>query len=315
MPSGWYPVARAMLRWYPPSWRARYGDELLDVLDEHDVTARTVRNLFLHAMLARLQPRLSGEGAFVMPRLRPRLLALVTAFPLFLLAFGGWFIADEPTDSDMIIAATGGTMPVWRVAETVMGLCLEIMVVALIVCALVVAILRARGGRRWRAIGHWVAAALIASGATVLVATAAIHSDTPPPHPELFLLVLVVGVLTGMFILGNAAARARSDRRTAQLVVVPAAFVSTVLLAAFVALVGYAADMAVHGIPLITDAIPGDGSTGSVHVYPIDALPADHGDWLPSMVGALVVSLVAFAGATSAVVGAIRGLRVAAAPA
>jgi hypothetical protein len=35
------------VRWYPMTWRDRYGPELLEVLEQHDVTPRTVGNLLL----------------------------------------------------------------------------------------------------------------------------------------------------------------------------------------------------------------------------------------------------------------------------
>jgi len=35
-------LARGIVRGYPPAWRERYADEVLDVLDQHRVTLRTV---------------------------------------------------------------------------------------------------------------------------------------------------------------------------------------------------------------------------------------------------------------------------------
>jgi hypothetical protein len=231
---------------------------------------------------------------------------------MFLLAFGSWFVADEPMDSRLVVATTRDSLPVWRVAEMLMGVCLIAMAVALILGALVVAILRARGRKVWAALGHGVSALLIGGSAAVLVSTMALHPDTPPANPALSLSVLVVGGLVGMIVLGNAAVRARSDRRTAQLVAIPAATVWVVLLTAVVALVGYAVDLVVHGVPVITDAMPGVGDPGSVHVYPIDALPTGHAVLLPALILSLVAGLAALAGATYATVGAVRGLRIAA---
>jgi hypothetical protein len=99
---------------------------------------------------------------------------------------------------------------------------------------------------------------------------------------------------------GNAAARAQSDRRTARLVVVPAALLSIVTLAMFVALVAYATDLVINGVPLIDPTL-------GVHVYPIDALPSGHAGWLPALIFSMVASLAALASAAYATVGAIRG--------
>jgi hypothetical protein len=154
-----------------------------------------------------------------------------------------------------------------------------------------------------------MAVALIAGGVVVVVSTMALHLDAPPANPALFLLLLVAGMLAGLVVLGNAAARAASERRTAKLVVIPAAIVWAVLLAASLTLIGYAVDLVMHGVPLRTDAIPGNGDTASVHVYSIDALPAGHAAMVPALVGALAACFAACIGAMYATLGAIRGLR------
>src|SRR5262249_36513620 len=96
MRPSWYPLARACVRCYPPRWRARYEAELLDGLDQHHVTARTVLNLVIHAARARVESVLSREGGVAVQRLRPRLLVLVATIPLFAIAFISWFSTDEP---------------------------------------------------------------------------------------------------------------------------------------------------------------------------------------------------------------------------
>src|SRR5262249_25949084 len=103
----------------------------------------------------------------------------------------------------------------------------------------------------------------------------------------------------GIAILATAAARAVPDRRTARLVVVPAAVLSIVLLATFVALVAYATDLAIHGVPLT-------GPTLCAQVYPINGLPTGYAFWLPALILSVVASLAAFSCATYATVGALR---------
>jgi hypothetical protein len=296
--------------WYPNWWRDRYGTELLEVLDQHDASVRTVGNLFVHAVLTRATPRPHGQGGFAMPRLRPRLVALVAAFPLFLVAFAGWFTADEPVDSHAIVASAG--LPAWRVAEEVMSVCVQAMAIALILGAAVVAIQRARSRKPMRAIGYGLAGLVILGGPAVFLAAFASHPNTPPAHPEFYLLALVVGALVAIGVLAVGALRARSDRRTAALVAGPATVLAIVLSATFAALVGYAADMFVHGVPLITAGTPGVEHTASVHVYPVDALPAEYHGWLSSLIVALLASLAALAAAAYAVLGMMRGVRTAA---
>src|SRR5580700_9869489 len=45
-----------LVRCYPPRWRQRYAEELLEVLDQHQPTSRTVVNLWAGAVSARLDP-------------------------------------------------------------------------------------------------------------------------------------------------------------------------------------------------------------------------------------------------------------------
>lgn len=49
-------LARRVVSQYPLAWRERYSEEILDVLDQHRVTLRTVVNLMVNAVAARLDP-------------------------------------------------------------------------------------------------------------------------------------------------------------------------------------------------------------------------------------------------------------------
>jgi hypothetical protein len=91
-------------------------------------------------------------------------------------------------------------------------------------------------------------------------------------------------------------------------VAVPAAMLSIVLLAAFVAVVVYTADLVVNGVPL---ADP----TFGVRIYPIDALPSGYAAWLSALIVSMVASLAALSSAIYGTVGAIRGVQIKTAPA
>jgi WD40 repeat protein len=49
-------LSRFLVRCYPPRWRQRYAEELLDVLDQHQPTSRTVLSLWAGAFSAHLDP-------------------------------------------------------------------------------------------------------------------------------------------------------------------------------------------------------------------------------------------------------------------
>ena len=235
-----------------------------------------------------------------MPRLRRRLIALVAALPLFLIASVGWSTVDDPL-VNLKDCNVGDSTPLWWGADLVIHTCLPIVVLAIIPAALVVARLRARRQRTWAAAGNGVAAAIVVTGAAVFFSAIARRTHSAPPIPQIDLLALALSVLVGIAVLANAAARAQPDRRTARLVVVPAAVLSIVLLATFVALVGYAADLAIHGVPLT-------GPTTCAQVYPINALPAaGYAYWLPALIVSIVASFAALSCATYATIGAVRG--------
>jgi hypothetical protein len=231
-----------------------------------------------------------------MPRLRPRLMALVIACALFLIAYVAWTVADEP-----LVYLKGGPQgrsePLWVVAGGVLIACPLVVGLAIILAAPVVAVGRARRQRSWAAAGNVVAAAIVVIGPAAGIAG---HLRSPDTHAPLYLLALALGVLVGIAVLANAAARAQSDRRTATLMVVPAAILSLVLLVAFAASVAYAVNLASNGVPLTADQPPG------FQAYPIDALPTGYAYLLPALIVSMVVSLAALSSAAFATVGVVR---------
>jgi hypothetical protein len=148
--------------------------------------------------------------------------------------------------------------------------------------------------------GNRIAAAIVVIGA---VAAFYRHESSPDSPAGPYLLALVIGLLVGIAILTNAAARANSDRRTARLVVVPTALVGALAFTMFAALVAYGTDLIIHGVPLL------DPSLGA-HAYPIDALPPGDAGFIPMLIVSIAASLAALTCAAYALVGIIRGARV-----
>ena len=54
-------LSRFLVRCYPRRWRQRYAAELLEVLDQHRPTARTVLNLCAIAVSTHLDPAWRAE--------------------------------------------------------------------------------------------------------------------------------------------------------------------------------------------------------------------------------------------------------------
>jgi hypothetical protein len=233
-----------------------------------------------------------------MPRLRPRLIALVLAFPLFLVAYLTWFTSDEPLDSDMVTTSLDGHTPVWRMAEHVLGASLLIVLAVLVLTATTVAVLRSRGGSRLRRAGYGFAAVVAGGGPVVFLYGVLTHPHGAPPHPERYLVALVAGLLVGIGVLIAAAFAARPERRVAVLAAVPAVLLSLVLLAVSVSIAGYAVDLFAHGVPVIVDGV-------EVDPYRVTAMPAQYHTWPTVTVIALVASLAALASAGYAAIGTL----------
>ena len=77
-------LSRALVGCYPRRWRERYREEMLDVLDQHHPTARTVASLGASAISAYLDPAWR-TGRLSLPRLRrAAVISAVVAAPLAL---------------------------------------------------------------------------------------------------------------------------------------------------------------------------------------------------------------------------------------
>jgi hypothetical protein len=87
-------LSRVLVGCHPRGWRDRYGEEMLDVLDQHQPTPRTVVNLWASAVSAQLDPAWRTER-LSLPRLRrAALISAAVAAPLALVlgpvGYGIW---------------------------------------------------------------------------------------------------------------------------------------------------------------------------------------------------------------------------------
>ena len=60
-------LSRALVGCHPRRWRERYGEEMLDVLDQHQATMRTVLDLAASALSAHADPAYRTDRAVAVP--------------------------------------------------------------------------------------------------------------------------------------------------------------------------------------------------------------------------------------------------------
>jgi WD40 repeat protein len=132
-------LSRFLVRCHPRRWRDRYGPEMLDVLDQHHATARTVASLWASAVSAQLDPAYRTDRLSLSRLRRGALISATVAAPL-VLVFGSLFgyaawkdsywhpAADEPLETaafsphtGIMVTAFGGAIDgmdmVWDVTE------------------------------------------------------------------------------------------------------------------------------------------------------------------------------------------------------
>ena len=131
-------LSRFLVGCHPRRWRERYGEEMLDVLDQHHATARTVASLGASAVSAQLDPAYRTDRLSLSRLRRAALIsaAIVAPLALVLAPFGyqvwqdGYWhpAADEPLETaafsphtDIMVTAFGeaidGTDMVWDVTD------------------------------------------------------------------------------------------------------------------------------------------------------------------------------------------------------
>ena len=131
-------LSRFLVGCHPRRWRERYGEEMLDVLDQHRATARTVASLGASAVSAQLDPAWRTEALSLSRLRRAALISAAVAAPLALVlgpvGYGMWQddhwhpAADEPLETAAFSPHTGimvtafgeaidGTDMVWDVTD------------------------------------------------------------------------------------------------------------------------------------------------------------------------------------------------------
>ncbi len=131
-------LSRFLVGRHPRRWRDRYGEEMLDVLDQHQPTARTVASLAASVLSTHADPAYRTDRLSP-PRLRrAALISAAIAAPLMVIAvpvgYGAWYddhwhpAADEPLETAAFSLHTGimvtafgeaidGTDVVWDVTD------------------------------------------------------------------------------------------------------------------------------------------------------------------------------------------------------
>jgi hypothetical protein len=84
-------LSRALVARYPPRWKRRYQEEILDVLDQHTARPRTVLSLASGAMAAHMDPSYRMEKPMIRIRnkaVRAALIVVVGCTAVIALAYG-----------------------------------------------------------------------------------------------------------------------------------------------------------------------------------------------------------------------------------
>jgi Tol biopolymer transport system component len=94
-------LSRFLVGCYPRRWRQRYAEELLEVLDQHRPTARTVLSLWAGAVSARLDPawRTGQHPVIRLRRWAPVLAAIAAVLLVFAVSFG--FLAWQDREGNL----------------------------------------------------------------------------------------------------------------------------------------------------------------------------------------------------------------------
>ena len=131
-------LSRALIGWHPRRWQERYREEMLEVLDQHHPTARTVASLAASAVSTHVDPAYRTERLSLARLRRAALISALVAVPLALIlgpvGYRMWQdsywhpAADEPLETAAFSPHTGimvtafgeaidGTDMVWDVTD------------------------------------------------------------------------------------------------------------------------------------------------------------------------------------------------------
>jgi WD40 repeat protein len=88
-------LSRALVGWHPRRWRDRYGEEMLDVLDQHQASARTVASLAASVLSTHVDPAYRTDRLSLARLRRAALISAAIAGPIvlvfgLLVGFAAW---------------------------------------------------------------------------------------------------------------------------------------------------------------------------------------------------------------------------------
>ena len=295
------------LRWYPRSWRVRYGDELVALLDdEYDGRPPALTRLGLVTGGLRQRARqsgLTGDSASPADGVRAGALLVLAAWTAFAIAGAGFAKFSEHFDEALPHRAAAHQVPdiAFTVLQAVAGVAGVLVIVgALLAAPAFVRYLRADGWTSVRGHCRWALACTAVTGAATVPVLLWAHHLTPdqrngglPWYGVVFLIWAALAILTLTSWAVVAVAAARRVELPAAVLTAEAALAGAVAVA-MVAMVGatvvWWAAMA-HSAPGFLDAGPG-GTSGP----PWDL-------WLVTTVALMAVAMGA------AAVGVVREVR------
>jgi len=201
-------LARRVLRWYPPSFRARYGSELEALVDAVPGSARTTADLFWGAVRAWLRPVFTGEDAA-----RRRLLASIST--TWIAWCAGFLVAPAANKALLDPPGTGASMTVRILLSCGSALFVVGCLIALVgvILLLVRAVLPAVRSRAWVALRPLVPAIVLGviEAAGILALAVIGHSNVvtgtqPTMVSSLVLAAWLAGLAAFLGCLGIGAA-------------------------------------------------------------------------------------------------------------
>jgi hypothetical protein len=161
------------LRWYPPSWRARYGDELVALLDDEyrgHLPALVRLGLVTGGLRQRARRSgLTGESAPPSVSLRAGALVVLAAWTAFVIAGASFAKFSEHFDQALPHSMGAHRVPdlAFTVLQTAAGVASLLVVVGALLA--VPAFLRFLRGGGWASVRGHVLRALASAGLTVAV--------------------------------------------------------------------------------------------------------------------------------------------------
>ncbi|MDQ0029991.1 hypothetical protein [Arthrobacter bambusae] len=266
--------ARRVLRWYPPSFRARYGDELDELVDSLPGSARTTADLLWGAVRAWVRPVFPGADG-----LRRRLLASVST--TWIAWCAGFLVAPAANKALLDPPGAGAGMTVRILLYCGLGLFTVgwLLALAAAIFLLIRAVLPVTRSRAWFALKPLLPAVVLGviEAAVMLALVLMSQSNAVAETPTIASAVLIgwlVGLAAFLGCLGIGAAvslqRLEIGASTLQLpalLAVPLALVLATMSVCDIAAVILAGDAALFGsvVPVIVVlAVAGTASVAAL---------------------------------------------------